>query len=177
MDPQNMQYRRLQQQLRFGGQWYQNMGRGYGFGGSPAEPGTAAVSAVPIYCCMKLLRWRIYRSAAAKPESSFCCCGKILYRGGTKEMERETKIASGLHSAVGGMRHRNRKCVEISLHVRTVRGRRLCADLHSVSDYFRRADHVHGIFCGKAESEDSGEKRTTRWRKKGRNGIFTAIWP
>ena len=34
MDPQNMQYRRFQQQLQFGGQWYQGMGRAFGFGGA-----------------------------------------------------------------------------------------------------------------------------------------------
>ncbi len=52
MDPQNMQYRRLQQQLQFGGQWYQNMGRGYGFGGSPAGAGNCCSECCTCLCCM-----------------------------------------------------------------------------------------------------------------------------
>lgn len=51
MEPQNMQYRRFQQQLQFGGQWYQSMGRGFGFGGT-TDSSRCCSDCCACLCCM-----------------------------------------------------------------------------------------------------------------------------
>lgn len=51
MEPQNMQYRRFQQQLQFGGQWYQSMGRGFGFGGA-TDSSRCCSDCCACLCCM-----------------------------------------------------------------------------------------------------------------------------
>ena len=55
---------------------------------------------------------------------------------------------AGIYSAFGRMCHRMRKCVEISLDVRTVWRRRICTDLCDLSDSVRTPCHDHGICSG-----------------------------
>lgn len=47
MEPDNLQYQRLYQQLQSGGQWYQDTGRGYGY-----EPQTSGMGSCCCQCCL-----------------------------------------------------------------------------------------------------------------------------
>lgn len=47
MEPDNIQYQRLYQQLQSGGQWYQDTGRGYGY-----EPQTSGMGSCCCQCCL-----------------------------------------------------------------------------------------------------------------------------
>ena len=47
MEPDNLQYQRLYQQLQSGGQWYQDTGRGYGY-----EPPTSGMGSCCCQCCL-----------------------------------------------------------------------------------------------------------------------------
>ncbi len=63
MDPNNLQYRQLQQQLENGGQWYRNMGDAYG---SPTS-GTGD-------CCMKLCCLNALCGGCCCPGGRICFC-------------------------------------------------------------------------------------------------------
>ena len=51
MEPNNMQYQQLYQQLQSGGQWYQNMGNGYGY----ERPGNGLGSCCCQCLCLNML--------------------------------------------------------------------------------------------------------------------------
>ena len=44
LEPQNLQYQQLLSQLRGGGQWYSDMGSGYGYERSAGDLGNGAVN-------------------------------------------------------------------------------------------------------------------------------------
>ena len=62
--------------------------------------------------------------------------------------QRETGESFGIYHAVGGVRHRLRKCVEIPVDVRAERWRKLHADLRDLPDRAGPACHDHGILRG-----------------------------
>lgn len=70
MEPGNYEFRRLQQQLGGGGDWYDAMGRGYGYGGSPCAPDTRPAPASPGACCLTMALC----NCCLFPYGGFCCC-------------------------------------------------------------------------------------------------------
>ena len=70
MEPENYEFQRLSQQLSGGGDWYDAMGRGYGYGGSPCVPDVRRSEASPAACCatMALCNCCLF------PYGGFCCC-------------------------------------------------------------------------------------------------------
>lgn len=61
LEPENLEFQRLLQQLSGNGDWYSHMGRGYGYGGMDCENGSAGK--VCCTCC------------AVEMICSFCCGG------------------------------------------------------------------------------------------------------
>ena len=60
LEPENLEYQKLLQQLSGNGDWYSHMGRGYGYGGMDCE-GNNASKACCTCCAVELL---------------CCCCGR-----------------------------------------------------------------------------------------------------
>ena len=60
LEPENLEYQKLLQQLSGNGDWYSHMGRGYGYGGMDCE-GNSASKACCSCCAIELL---------------CCCCGR-----------------------------------------------------------------------------------------------------
>ena len=69
--------------------------------------------------------------------------------------QRKTGESFGIYHAVGGVRHRLRKCVEIPVDVRAERWRKLHADLRDLPDRAGPAHHDHGILRGACGADES----------------------
>ena len=69
--------------------------------------------------------------------------------------QRETGESFGIYHAVGGVRHRLRKCVEIPVDVRAKWRWQLYADLSSVSGHPGNPGSCVGIFHRKSGSDKS----------------------
>ena len=82
------------------------------------------------------------------------CC----YQKGKRRFEkRKAGISAGLFIAVGRVRNRNRKRMEIPVHRGTGRRRRVCAFLRFVFGYSGTSDHDDGI-CGRTrQPKKSGQ--------------------
>ena len=70
MEPGNYEFRRLYQQLSGSGDWYDTMGRGYGYGGSPCVPETRGTGSSSAGCCTVLALC----NCCLFPYTGFCCC-------------------------------------------------------------------------------------------------------
>ena len=60
LEPENLEFQKLLQQLSGNGDWYSHMGRGYGYGGMDCEGGNASKACLSC-CALELL---------------CCCCGR-----------------------------------------------------------------------------------------------------
>ena len=71
-EPANYEFQRLYRQLSGSGDWYDTMGRGYGYGGSPCVPDAPrqGTGTSPAACCtlMALCNCCLF------PYGGFCCC-------------------------------------------------------------------------------------------------------
>lgn len=64
LEPDNMQYRRHYQSIQNGGNWYQSMGTGYGFGGEPARQSN---------CCWDMIMLNLLCNCCCGGRFLFCC--------------------------------------------------------------------------------------------------------
>ena len=70
MEPDNYEFQRLHRQLSGSGDWYDMMGRGYGYGGSPCAPANRETGTSPAGCCTLLALC----NCCMFPYGGFCCC-------------------------------------------------------------------------------------------------------
>lgn len=70
MEPANYEFQRLCQQLGGSGEWYDTMGRGYGYGGSPCVPAAGGTGTSQAGCCTALALC----NCCLFPYTGFCCC-------------------------------------------------------------------------------------------------------
>ena len=71
MEPANYEFQRLSQQLSGGGDWYDTMGREYGYGGSPCAPDVRRTpQSSPGACCLTMALC----NCCLFPYGGFCCC-------------------------------------------------------------------------------------------------------
>ncbi len=64
LEPDNWQYRQLYQMLQGGGNWYEAMGNGYGFGGGRG---------VQTNCCWDIILMNIFCNCCCNPYGCFVC--------------------------------------------------------------------------------------------------------
>jgi len=64
LEPNNMQYRQLYQTLQNGGNWYESMGNGYGFGGRPIAHSN---------CCVDMILLNLFCNCCCGYRGMFCC--------------------------------------------------------------------------------------------------------